>query len=350
MRAVKPRSSRGHGARAATSAIVAAQQKNEETAMPSRHLVDPQITPLIEQLPGFGFTHESLAQTRAMMLEMGAAGRPPTPDDVEVSEHLVPGPKGAPDVRVVVSKPKAKGASRPAVLHVHGGGYVLGAPEMGLTTDATYVTQFGAVVVSVDYRLAPETPHPGPVEDCYAGLAWLFAQAGALGIDTSRVAVSGESAGGGMAAGLVLLARDRGDYKIAFQHLIFPMLDDRTAVDKDPSPYHGQFVWTREDNVFGWTALLGHAPGGSDVSPYAAAARAMDLAGLPPTYMICGALDLFLEEDMDYARRLIRAGVPTEFHVYPGAPHAFMFVESAEVTKIHVRDSMAAMKRALLPA
>jgi acetyl esterase/lipase len=329
---------------------VAAQRKNEETAMPSRHLVDPQITPLIEQLPGFGFTHETLAQTRAMMLEMGAAGAPPAPADVEVSEHRVPGPKGAPDVRVLVSKPKAKGTGRPAILHVHGGGYVLGAADMTLPADAAYVEQIGAVVVSVDYRLAPETPHPGPVEDCYAALAWLFAQADALGIDKSRVAISGESAGGGLAACLGLLARDRGEYKIAFQHLIFPMLDDRTTVDKDPSPYHGQFVWTRDDNVFGWTALLGQAPGGPDVSPYAAAARAKDLAGLPPTYMICGALDLFLEEDLDYVRRLIRAGVPTEFHLYPGAPHAFMFVPDADISRAHARDSMTALKRALPPA
>ncbi len=317
--------------------------------MPSRHLVDPQITPLIEQLPGFALKRETLAETRAMMLQMGAANRPPTPDTVAVSEHFVPGPAGAPEVRVLVSAPKAKakGAGRPAILHVHGGGYVLGAPEMGLATDAAYVAEIGAVVVSVDYRLAPETPHPGPVEDCYAALAWLFKQAEALGVDRTRVAISGESAGGGMAAGLGLLVRDRGEYKLAFQHLIFPMLDDRTAVDKDPSPYLGQFVWPRDDNVFGWTSLLGQAPGGPNVSPYAAAARAKDLAGLPPTYMICGALDLFLEEDMDYARRLIRAGVPTEFHVYPGAPHAFMFIETAELTKVYIRDSMAAMKRAL---
>jgi acetyl esterase/lipase len=148
----------------------------------------------------------------------------------------------------------------------------------------------------------------------------------------------------------VLLARDRGEIPVAFQHLIFPMLDDRTVVHPDPSPYLGQFVWTTEANRFGWTSLLGQAPGGPDVSPYAAAARAESLAGLPPTYMICGALDLFLEEDMEYARRLIRAGVATELHIYPGAPHGFMFAPEASVTKTYVRDSMAALKRALCPA
>jgi triacylglycerol lipase len=315
--------------------------------MPSRHLVDPEITPLIEQMPGFVFDPKTLGATRALMLEQSQTTRPPTPEGVEVSEHMIPGPAGAPDVRVLVTAPKVRGKNHPGILHVHGGGYVLGAAEMTLPSDAAYAQNIGAVSVSVDYRLAPETTHPGGVEDCYAGLAWLFHHAGELGIDTSRVAISGESAGGGMAAGLTLLARDRREHKVAFQHLIFPMLDDRTAVHPDPSPFLGQFVWTHENNVFGWTSLLGRAPGGPDVSPYAAAARAEDLSGLPPTYIACGALDLFLEENMEYARRLIRVGVPTEMHIYPGAPHAFMFVESAHIARAHARDSMSALARAL---
>ncbi len=318
--------------------------------MPSRHLVDPEIVALVEQFPSLELDRDTLVQTRAMMLEMGRGARPAPGPEVAVSERLVPGPAGAPEVRVVISAPAAKGQNRPAILHIHGGGYVMGSAEMGALTDAAYVTQLGAVVVSVDYRLAPETPHPGPVEDCYAALAWLHAHADELGVDKARIAVTGESAGGGLAAALVLLARDRGEVPVAFQHLVFPMLDDRTTVAADPSPYLGQFVWTRAANLFGWTALLGQAPGGPDVSPYAAPARARDLAGLPPTYLICGALDLFVEEDMDYARRLIRAGVPTELHVYPGAPHAFNFIEDAALTKAFARDSMAAMNRALVTA
>lgn len=315
--------------------------------MPSRHLVDPEITPLIEQMPGFVFDPLTLGATRGAMLEQSLAARPPTPEGVEVTERTIPGAPGDPDVRILITAPKGKGSGRPGILHVHGGGYVLGSADMTLATDAAYATNLGAVTVSVDYRLAPETPHPGPVEDCYAALAWLFKNAHELGVDTSRIAISGESAGGGMAAGLTLLARDRGEYKVAFQHLIFPMLDDRTTVHPDPSPFLGQFVWTHENNVFGWTSLLGFTPGGPDVSHYAAAARAEDLTGLPPTYISCGALDLFLEENMEYARRLIRAGVPTELHVYPGAPHAFMAVESAQVSRSHARDSMGAMGRAL---
>jgi acetyl esterase/lipase len=281
-----------------------------------------------------------------MMAEMAPPPSEPAPD-LSVYEARAPGRDGAPHVRLVVTAPRAAGRDRPGILHVHGGGFVMGSAEMTAETDAAYARQLGAAVVSVDYRLAPETPHPGPVEDCYAGLAWLNAEAAALGVDAGRIVVTGESAGGGLAAALVLLARERGEIGVAFQHLVFPMLDDRTVTHADPSPFLGQFVWTRESNRFGWASLLGGEPGGADVSPFAAPARASDLAGLPPTFMICGALDLFLEEDLDYARRLIRAGVPTELHVYPGAPHGFMFVPDAEVSRTFARDSMAALARAV---
>jgi len=313
----------------------------------SKHLVDPQLVPLIEQLPGFGLGQANLDEIRAMMVAVGEANRAPPADDVVVTEHRIPGPEGAPDVRVLVSAPEAEGANRPGMLHVHGGGYILGSAEMTLDTDAAYARAFGAVCVSVDYRLAPETPHPGPVEDCYAALKWLYDAAATLGVDTGRIVVTGESAGGGLAAALVLLARDRGEVPVAFQHLVFPMLDDRTVTADDPSPMHGEFLWTRPDNRFGWASLLGVEPGSPDISFYAAPARAPDLGGLPPTFIICGALDLFLEEDMEYARRLIRAGVPTELHIYPGAPHGFMFVPDAYVTRAYARDSMAALERAI---
>jgi acetyl esterase/lipase len=315
--------------------------------MPSKHLVDPELAAFVEQLPAFKFDPATLPATRAMMMELGRANRQEPPPEVEVTEVIVPSPSGSPDVRVVLSRPRARSASAPGILHIHGGGYVMGAPEMSVATCAAYALSLGATVASVDYRLAPETPHPGPVEDCYAALVWLHAEAGRLGVDPARIAVTGESAGGGLAAATVLLARDRGQVPVRFQHLVFPMLDDRTTAHPEPSPYLGQFVWTPESNLFGWTSLLGQAPGGADVSPYAAAARATNLGGLPATYIICGALDLFLEEDMDYARRLIRAGVQTELHIYPGAPHGFMFVEDAQVTRAFARDSMAAFARAL---
>ena len=313
--------------------------------MPSRHLVDPQLLPFVDLMPAISFDGLDMAELRAR-LAANAPPRAPTPGDVVVTETKAPGRDGAPDVRLIVTAPTAAGSGRPGVLHIHGGGYVLGLADMTADTDAAYAQEFGAVVVSVDYRLAPETPYPGPVEDCYAGLAWLHAEAERLGVDRGRIIVTGESAGGGLAAALVLLARERGEIPIAFKHLVFPMLDDRTCVHPDPSPYLGQFVWNPAANMFGWASLLGHAPGLPDVSPFAAPARASDLSGLPPTFMSVGALDLFLEEDLDYARRLIRAGVPTEVHIYPGAPHGFMMIRDADVSRTFAKDSLAALARA----
>ncbi|HEY0737217.1 MAG TPA: alpha/beta hydrolase, partial [Herpetosiphonaceae bacterium] len=234
-----------------------------------------------------------------------------------------------------------------ALLWIRGGGYVSGSADADDINGRIMASQLGCVVVSVDYRLAPETPHPGPVEDCYAALRWLHANAAELGVDTERLALGGASAGGGLAAALALLTRDRGEVPLAFQLLIFPMLDDRTVTAEPPHPYVGEFIWTPESNRFGWTSLLGHEPGGEGVSPYAAAARAEDLAGLPAAYISVGALDLFLEENIEYARRLIRAGVPTELHVYPGAFHGYQFAPTAQVTQTSMRDQMSALRRAL---
>ncbi len=157
----------------------------------------------------------------------------------------------------------------------------------------------------------------------------------------------GESAGGGLAAALALLARDRREHVLSFEHLIYPMLDDRTCVIPHPHPYAGEFVWTPQSNAFGWASVLGVAPGSLHVSQYAAAARAEDLSGLPPTFISTGALDLFLEEDIEYARRLTRAGVPVELHVYPGAYHGFDILSQSSVSAQANRDSLAALRRAL---
>jgi acetyl esterase/lipase len=316
--------------------------------MTTRHLVDPELAPMLEMFPKLDLTTESLPQTRAFFNEMNAQLRAELPEfpDIAVTERRIPGPQGAPDVRVLVYHPKNVSAPLPALLWIHGGGYVLGNAEQADPQIKTIVSTLGCAAVSVDYRLAPETPHPGPVEDCYAALKWLYLNARDLGVDPSRIAIGGDSAGGGLTAGLALLTRDRGEVPLIFQLLIYPMLDDRTVTSADPHPYTGEFVWTAELNRFGWTALLGQEPGGPDVSPYAAAARAEHLEGLPPTFISVGSLDLFLEEDMEYARRLIRAGVPTELHVYPGAFHGFPMVADAKVTQAHTRDYLNALARA----
>ncbi|GAC1356939.1 MAG: alpha/beta hydrolase [Ktedonobacteraceae bacterium] len=316
--------------------------------MTTKHLIDPEIVSMLDLFPGLNLTTESLPQTRASFNEMSTqmvAGLPEFPN-VSVSERHIPGPQGALDVRVLVYHPKNVSTPVPALLWIHGGGYVIGNADQADLQLKSIVSTIGCAALSVDYRLAPETPHPGPVEDCYAALKWLHMNAGDLGVDATRIAIGGDSAGGGLTAGLALLTRDRGEVPLVFELLIYPMLDDRTVTSPDPHPYTGEYIWTPDANRFGWTALLGKEPGGPDVSPYAAAARAEKLEGLPPTYIVVGTLDLFLEEDMEYARRLIRAGVPTELHVYPGAFHGFPMVADAKVTQAYTRDYLNALTRA----
>jgi acetyl esterase/lipase len=316
--------------------------------MTTRHLVDPELVAALEAMPSRAIIAGNLGEVRAMRAEMLAAAPPPTVTDVAVSEHRIPGLSGAPDVRVLVYAPQSATGSLTGFLHIHGGGYIMGQPEMTDARNRLLARELGCVVVSVDYRLAPETAFPGAIEDCYAALRWLHAQAGARGVDVGRIAIGGESAGGGLAAALALLARDRGEVPLAFQLLIYPMLDDRAGVTVEPSPTVGEFGWSRESNRFGWASLLGGEPGGAEVSPYAAPARAEDLAGLPPAYIAVGTLDLFLEENIEYARRLMRAGVPTELHVYPGAYHGFQGVApEARISKAFVSDYFAALTLAL---
>jgi acetyl esterase/lipase len=316
--------------------------------MTTRHLVDPEFVALLDQVSDSVLTAETLNLARALTAQAPAAL--PQSSALSVNERFIPGPEGAPDVRVLVYLPTSGQRPLPALLWLHGGGYVLGSADAEDLTAKSIVSAIGCAVVSVDYRLAPETPHPGPVEDCYAALKWLSTHADELSIDPKRIAVGGSSAGGGLAAALAILTRDRGEVPLVFQLLFAPMLDDRTCTLEEPHPYTGEFIWTPEANRFGWTSLLGQNPGGTDVSPYAAAARTRHLEGLPAAFLCVGALDLFLEEDLEYARRLMRAGVPTELHVYPGAYHGFRMVADAQVTQAAMRDQFAALKRAFDPS
>lgn len=317
--------------------------------MDTRHLVDPEVAPMLDTFPPFHFTREVLPAIRQTQAEAFEQMRPTFPayDNIEVTEKKVPGAPGDPDVRVLVYRPKNVAGKVPGLLWIHGGGYIIGTADADDQQVKKIVTEVGCAAVSVDYRLAPETPHPGPVEDCYAALKWFYQNAAELGVDAARLAIGGASAGGGLAAGLGVLTRDRAEIPLAFQLLIYPMLDDRTVINSADHAYVGEFIWTKESNYFGWTSLLGQEPGGENVSPYAAAARATDLSGLPPTYLTVGSLDLFLEEDLEYARRLIRAGVPTELHVYPGGFHGFNLMPTAAVSQAFERDIMAALKKGL---
>jgi acetyl esterase/lipase len=315
----------------------------------TRHLVAEELLPALDMLPAFDFNAELLAFIR------GGGGRemglkPPTHSPAQqavvCAVHLAPGPPGAPNVRVLLyTPPGVPTAPRPAFLHFHGGGFVIGTPELNDGSNRMLAADLGCVVASVDYRLAPETRFPGALEDGYAALAWLHAEAETLGVDRARIAIGGESAGASHAARLAILARDRGEFPICLQLLDSPALDDRTGSVAEPHPFCGEFVWTASSNRFGWSALLGVDAGSAEVPTDAVPARIGDLSGLAPCFIAVGALDLFLEESIEYASRLIRAGVPTELHVIPGAFHGFAVVggDAPQVVALHQwrRDALA---------
>jgi acetyl esterase/lipase len=261
-------------------------------------------------------------------------------------ERKISGPPGAPDVRIVLIDPAPGEKQRPVFLHMHGGGYITPNPARGPLLQRVAM-ECHCVVVSVDYRLAPETHFPGSLEDNYAALQWVYGNADMLGIDRQRIAVGGESAGGGHAAALAIHARDRGEIPIAFQLLIYPMLDDRTGSIRPVSPGIGKLVWIAESNRFGWTSLLGVPAGSKSVPRNSVPARVASVAGLPPAFIGVGSIDLFVDEDIEYARRLIAAGIATELLVVPGAYHGFdILAPDASVSRLFTESWHQALRAA----
>lgn len=315
----------------------------------TRHLIDPEITSIVDSFPSMNLSAETLPTVRQDM----SVSSDDEPDpvalypNVTTTEMHIPGAQGDPDVRVLYYEPKRRRHPTPALVWMHGGGFVLGPADDDEFLCRRIADHTGAVVASVDYRLAPETTAPGQVEDSYAALRWLDEHAEELGVDRSSIAVGGASAGGGLAASLAILARDRAEVPVSFQLLIYPSLDDRTGTTTHPSPYAGEFIWTAADNGFAWEAVLGQPPGSEEVSPYAAAARTATAAELPPAFIAVGSLDLFVEENLAYAARLLRAGVPTELHIYPGAVHMYDFVPESRLAEQHFRDVLGALDRRL---
>jgi acetyl esterase/lipase len=279
---------------------------------------------------------------------MAAAGAEQEPDpSISVEDRFAPGAAGSPDVPVRLYRPRALSGVLPALYYIHGGGMVIGSVETEDAITRKLCAAVGCAAVSVEYRLAPEHPHPAPVEDCYAGLVWTSANAQALGIDRDRIAIYGGSAGGGLAAATALLARDRGGPRLAYQMLLYPMVDDRSD-SPSCSEIDSIGVWDGWANRDGWQALLGDRWGGTDVEAYAAPARATDLAGLPPTWIDVGELDALRDEDILYALRLMQAGVATDLRVYAGAFHAWeVFVPDAAISSHAVAERIAALRRAL---
>ncbi len=318
-------------------------------ANPSLALVDPELRAAVREPDKIRIP--MLREQDIPAFRRGGGGATPPPlANPSVRQQLIPGRGDAPPVRIFIIDGGAAGALRPAILHTHGGGYILGSPQNDMPNLQRIAAEQGCLIVSVDYRLAPETRFPGSLEDNYAGLLWLHDHADQLAVDRKRIVVMGESAGGGHAAALALAARDRGEVPLAGQVLVYAMLDDRTGSVRRTSPYQGAYIWTPELNVLGWSALLGVPAGSSAVPKGAVPARAASLVGLPPTFIGVGALDLFVQEDIDYARRLLDAGVPTELVVAPGAFHAFQFVvPTAQVSRQFSRAIDTALGRMLRP-
>jgi acetyl esterase/lipase len=291
---------------------------------------------------GFNSIPDIVERRAALKRLLGAIETPPSPN-VTSEDRQVPGPDGAPDVTVRIYRPVRASGPLPGIYFIHGGGMILGDIEGEEPAASGICERVGAVVVSVGYRLAPENPHPAQAEDCYAGLAWMARNAGELGVDSGRLAVYGGSAGGGLTIATALLARDRGFPAIRFQMPIYPMIDDR---NETPSSHEitDIGIWDRAGNIEAWQWYLG------DGKPdqYAAPARAEDLSGLPPAFIDVGTVDLFRDEDIAFAMRLMQAGVPTELHVYPGAYHASEnFAAEAALSRRIWECRIDALRRAL---
>jgi acetyl esterase len=310
--------------------------------MSTLHLVDPSLLPLLELMPGGGFTDENLLAIREQSEQRFAfLGEPVLTAEVKV----IAGPAGP--LEIYWYDPAPGKADRPALLHIHGGGMIIGSAKSMQHGPAGMAAALGIPVASVEYRLAPEHPFPAPQDDCLAGLSWLADNAAELGVDPARIAIIGESAGGGLAAAVAQMARDSGGPALAAQFLVFPMLDHRTGSDACPyaNPTTGEFVWTRESNRFGWEALRGDYPANDERKGWFSPSLAEDLSGMPATWIGTGSLDLFFDENLDYARRLTAAGVPVELHAYPGAIHAFQVIAEGHLAKAFNRDLLGAVAR-----
>jgi acetyl esterase/lipase len=302
----------------------------------------PELQGAARWLPRFNFGPRLTRMVQALQVRRGVPA-PPVLDDVSIRDVMVSAPDGQ-QIRVRLYTPTSPSGA--ALLWIHGGGFIIGSPEQDQSGSIALARELKVTIAATTYRLAPRHSHPTAVEDCYTALRWLHDHAGELAIDRGRIAVGGNSAGGGLAAGLVLLAHDRGEVPVRFQLLIYPMLDDRTALRTDFDNKRLR-MWHTGSNRFGWRSYLGQEPGSAQVSEYAAPGRRKDLSGLPPAWIGVGTCDLFHDEDVDYARRLNDAGVKCDLHVVAGAFHGFDLVQKAGVVKDFRRRYVDALRAGL---
>jgi len=306
---------------------------------------DPEVAEMAALVAGRGAPTDAVA-AREESAAMFSVLPQPDVSSLDIDDREVPGPEGDPPVTVRVYVPHERAATpTPAILYIHGGGFFVGSIDTEHGGAAGLAKDLGVVVVSVEYRLAPEHPYPAPLEDCYAALQWLHGAADELGVDPARIAINGGSAGGGLSAGLALLARDRGGPAICFQYLGIPELDDRLD-----TPSMRAFVdtpmWSRPAAEKSWEWYLGDLWGTDDVPYYASPARAEDLTGLPPAYVSVMEFDPLRDEGLDYAVRMIRAGVPVELHHFPGTFHGSAMVQTAAIHRREGVERLAVWRKA----
>jgi acetyl esterase/lipase len=302
---------------------------------------------VVEAGIGFNLTLDQIPELRQTYMDSLPSAQDMTRGgDVEVEERSIPGPQGAPELPALILRPKGATGLLPCIYYTANGGKIVQTPFVALSEiEAGWVADLGLVFVSVSPRVGPEDPHPAQAEDAYAGLVWVAEHADELGIDRNQILIMGKSGGGGVAAGTALMARDRGGPAVAHQLLIYPMLDDR---ERTVSSQFEGVLWDRTSNRTGWTALLGDAAGGPDVSPYAAPARAQDLSGLPPAYLETGSSEVFRDEILAYASRLAQAGVPMELHSWAGGFHSFeISAPDAEISRAALAARTSYLQRAL---
>jgi acetyl esterase len=307
------------------------------------YAIDPELA---QFLPMFPTTNTGDIEHSRLQVEVAASHRRDRVDvaNLEIEDHLIPGPPDAPEVFVRTYRPMRTQSPMAALLHIHGGGFIVGSVKSEFANVAGLANRVGALVASVEYRLAPEHPYPAGLDDCYATLTWLASNSRQLDIDADRIGVYGSSAGGGLAAGLALLARDRGGPSICFQFLNTPELDDR-GVTPSMHAFVDTPVFTASDAEFSWDCYLGNAAG--DVSPYAAPARATDLRGLPPSYVSTMEFDPLRDEGIEYALRMLQAGVRVELHSFPGTFHGSQLIPTAAISLRTTAEQIAVLRHNL---
>ena len=308
--------------------------------------IHPELQQVAKKSPSITFSKMNIGLFRLLM---SLAPTPKNLKDILVENVFITGQDDRTKIRLRIYKPKSIAAPTPVLLWLHGGGYVMGLPEMDDLGCAQYVCELDITIVSVDYRYAPKHPFPAGLEDSYSALKWVESHSQQLGIDAKRIAIGGASAGGGLAAALVQLAHDRQEIKPIFQLLVYPMLDDRTVLRADIDDSNSP-AWNQKSNRFGWESYLGKKCGAEDVPAYSVPARREDLSGLPQAWIGVGTVDIFHDEDVAYAQRLKERGIECELYIVPGAFHGFdVFDPQVPIVQDFRKSQISALKKYLFP-